>query len=854
MKYSHLFLRNPLGEKHYVYTNRFAGQQNNEDEEDVINDYTPQKLRLRNNLEIFQGERVFRRERKTISLPYSLEYIEIHFFTQFNKDFAERKDYYRRNFGLTPVSYRDFNKTVLFYIADESLFTRFICLIEQFFNSSNSVNPANTNYHVITLIYSFEFLSSRKIINISNDKIILSLTDKLKGDHKWASIRQGLQSYIVERGGRFTELSEGVLELSNIEDFIDKIADNFDVIQKIQSIPPVRVTPGAFGTPKFEWDFTSTYNENLPIVGVIDSGIDSHVDPLRPLLIENVSILNGSTGIGSSHGTSVASLVAFGNKLVSPENPKISSANLYSIQVLYGDEGSFSYDKLKNAIIEAYNTYRIRIFNLSVCDERSFEYNAGFSEYAKMLDELAYTYDLLIFIASGNLVEDYREFVISDLGTDTDLINYPNHYYNALNNDYSQPTNIGSPAESMNNITIGSIAYNNINTTTDLTDLHTLPSYYSRKYHIDYAKTINGSGFNKNQKNKNIFKPDILMPGGDWLQENSKMLVLGRGLDPNDYYIRLSGTSLATPLAANLAAKIISKYPDINMQSVKALLINSAESTNIKESISSIIERCKEEEAGRVYRCSFASLSKTTKSRISTKFNCNRLARCIEGHGVPNEDICLNSTNKRVTFVIEDQIPIKSYHVKHIKLPDYLSDASKKRILRITGTLCFKFSPVKDDAMAYNPMHISFNFINAQEDSQTTAIVIANERDSDRRPSIDPEEQKDMLRIKGKMSSWSEDFGYINRQLFSNTQKVDLIINKEDLFNINNEFAVVIRCLGKDNYTDERIENPYSLVVNIEEYDNLNLDEHNLYEELSVINEVENITELDTELNIEITN
>lgn len=852
MKYSHLFLRNPLGEKHYVYTNRYAEQSNNEDEEDEIKDYSRQKDRLKKSLIIFRRNRVFRREHKTIHLPYNLEYIEIRFFTQFNKDFAGKNDYYKNNFGLIPVSFKDFNKTVLFYIENERLFSRFVSLIEQFFNSSDNTDPSNKDYHVVTLIYSFEFLSSNKIKNISNTRIILSLTNKLRGDYKWDNIRQKLISYIEEKGGGYIELSEGVLELSNTEDFIDEIIDNFDVIQKIQSIPPVRVTPGAFGTRRFSWDFESSYNENLPIVGIIDSGIDNRVDPLKPLLIDNVSILSGSTGIGSSHGTSVASLVAFGDKLISPENPKVSSANLYSIQVLYRDEGSFSYDKLRKAIIEAHNGYGIRIFNLSVCDERSFEYNAEFSEYAKMLDELAYTYDLLIFIAAGNLVDDYIEFIKSDLGRGTHLINYPNHYYNALNNDYSQPTNIGSPAESMNNITIGAIACNNIDNITDLTDRHTLPSYYSRKYHIDYAQTINGSGFNKNQKNKNIFKPDILMPGGDWLHEDSKMLVLSRGLTPNDYYIRLSGTSLATPLAANLAAKIISKYPDINMQSVKALLINSAESTNIEESISNIINECKEIESQNIHGCSFTSLSSKEKRRISTKFNSNRLAKCIEGNGVPNEDKCLSSTNKRATFVIEDQIPIRHYHVKHIKLPDYLSSTSKKMILKITGTLCFKFSPIKDDAMAYNPIHISFNYVNAQENSQMTAIVVANERNSYKQPLIEPEEQKNMLRIKSKMSSWSEDFGYINRQLFSNTQKMDLIINKEDLLNINNEFAVVIRCLGKDNYTDERIENPYSLVISIEEFENSDLDEYNLYEELSAINEVENITELDTELDIEI--
>ena len=46
MKYSHLFLRNPLGKKHYVYTNRFVEQPNNEDEED---DKDEDDIRAENN-------------------------------------------------------------------------------------------------------------------------------------------------------------------------------------------------------------------------------------------------------------------------------------------------------------------------------------------------------------------------------------------------------------------------------------------------------------------------------------------------------------------------------------------------------------------------------------------------------------------------------------------------------------------------------------------------------------------------------------------------------------------------------------------------------------------------------------
>ena len=80
---------------------------------------------------------------------------------------------------------------------------------------------------------------------------------------------------------------------------------------------------------------------------------------------------------------------------------------------------------------------------------------------------------------------------------------------------------------------------------------------------------------------KYLFKPDIVMPGGDQLDVESRMLVLAPRLDGAGLKIEQnSGTSYATPLAANIAAKIIRKYPNLNMQSVKALIINSAEPIN----------------------------------------------------------------------------------------------------------------------------------------------------------------------------------------------------------------------------------------------------------------------------------
>lgn len=853
MKYSHLFLKNPQGTKNYINTNRYNPKNdNNEDEEEEVEvkNYTPLKDRLRSNMRTFNHSREYRKEHRTIDLPYHLEYIEIHFFVQFKKDLGNAKNYYQNKFGLIPVRFTDFNKTVLFYINDEKLFSVFISLVEQFFNAPADEDPTDKDYHIVTSISSFEFLSSEKIKKSVGDKVVISLIDPIEGSEEWYKIGESLSIYFREKSITFNEVTRGILEIDNAEQYVDEMINNFDIIQKVQSLPPVRVTPGAFGTTRFGWDFETSPNDELPIVGVIDTGIDD-IDPLVPLIKGETSILDVPMGIGCDHGTHVASLIAFGRDILKLTSPRKAYANLYSIQLLYREEGSFSFVKLRDEIINAHQRYGIRIFNLSVCG-LSLEYNVPISEYAIMLDELAYTYDILLFIATGNLDAGYYEFMAQEDNTGLNLVNYPNHFYNHIQRDYSQPTNLGSPAESMNNLTVGAIASNNRNHIVDLTNHHTLPAYYTRKFHVDYAEKINGSGFSKNQKNKNIFKPDILMPGGDWHNEDAKMIVLGRGQTPSDYYVYLSGTSLATPLAANVAAKIVAQYPGISMQSVKALMINSSETTRIDSLLSGMIMKCKEHESRTNYRCVFNDLERGDMMRISGMYNHERLAKYIEGYGVPDEQKCLNSSEKSVTFIIEDSIKIKHYKVQHIKLPDYLLKASRNNVLKIKATLCFKFSPIKNDQIAYNPVHVSFNFVKAQEDFQTTTDILANEKQADGRLLIDSITRRQRLAIKADMGSWSEDFGYVNRQIFSNTQQMELNINKKELRRVKNELAVAIRCLGKENYVDERVDIPFSLVINIQEKESLNLDGHDLYQEISAINRVETIVEIENDIEVDI--
>src|SRR5690606_4677874 len=226
---------------------------------------------------------------------------------------------------------------------------------------------------------------------------------------------------------------------------------------------------------------------------------------------------------------------------------------------------------------------------------------------------------ILIFIAAGNM--EYTDLV--EMQQDPhDLHNYPNHFYSPDESSdihSCEFTNICIPAESMNHISVGALADNlRPESRTDLSLDKDLPAYYTRKNHYDFKQVINGATLSSNHGNKNLFKPDIVLPGGDLLREDSGMQVLGFGEAGNDFYAFDAGTSLATPLALNLAVQLLNLYPGISLQSVKALLLNSADS-NSSVYLEDIVGNRKELISQKEHGAAFEDLSGNDKRKITNQ-------------------------------------------------------------------------------------------------------------------------------------------------------------------------------------------------------------------------------------------
>ncbi len=69
-------------------------------------------------------------------------------------------------------------------------------------------------------------------------------------------------------------------------------------------------------------------------------------------------------------------------------------------------------------------------------------------------------------------------------------------------------------------------------------------------------------------------KPDIVLPGVDIIAARAKDTAMGTVID--EHHTQASGTSMATPHCAGVAALLKAKYPDITPQGAKDLLMNTA--------------------------------------------------------------------------------------------------------------------------------------------------------------------------------------------------------------------------------------------------------------------------------------
>ena len=192
-------------------------------------------------------------------------------------------------------------------------------------------------------------------------------------------------------------------------------------------------------------------SENLPVIGVIDSGINDH-----PLL---EGVLIGTLGVPErlgtadvfGHGTKVGGIAVFGDLRAQLETDRLTrGARLCSAKVI-NDNGGFDErtlvpSQMRQAITTMRQRFGCRIFVIALGD-RTKPYDGGkVGSWAAALDGLARDLDVVVIVSAGN-----RQPRDGDVLEEA-VTGYPDYLLEPENRFFE-------PAGAMNIVSVGSIAH-----------------------------------------------------------------------------------------------------------------------------------------------------------------------------------------------------------------------------------------------------------------------------------------------------------------------------------------------------------------------------------------------------------
>jgi len=888
MQYFHRILNNPRGlSNHFDASRGFETDPDDDEKEETTKDYEHQKGILSAAIQRYDTGIKLKYERRSIAVPHHIDYIRIDFLVTFD-DFNDynTRSRFRKDFGLKDIHYFNFNRSVLFEVEDQRKCAVLLGYIEQYAKSSATTNPLREPYAVVTIILGFSLLTREQMLARTegledyNNSLAIQLTtqEDTRKEKEKTQILNMMVEYLsasTSKTARTTLTGERFLTVSGISkvDLI-RLLDNFDVIASVQAIRFPKVTPLGSGSTLRSFDFQINPSaDNLPFVAVIDNGVNK-IPPLSTSLADfghTFDMIYPPYNTPGWHGTAVAVITATGDRFFSGTNQLEGDCRIVSYRIFEREHGQIDFIDFERIIRECY-AKGVRLFNLS--SNIGFKpYNSDYSFFSYLLDKLSYELDILFFISAGNLDASDLQNIYKTMATGiyNPVLDYPKHFFypEAGCMEHScDGTNLKVPAESLNNLTVGAMADNlEAGTETDMTLDKYLPAYYTSKYHVSPFHKVNGTRLKSKHINYKIVKPDITYPGGDYGQQSSGIQLTGSGIG-NDHFRQECGTSFAAPFAANLAAKIARLYPNLSTQSIKALIINSAEPLTSSDFLTDHLDELREKFANEEFSKSYSALDKSEKLKVNKWFHKEDIFSRLVGHGKPRTDIALSSNQKSITIIIEDRIKVGTHKAIPIHLPAYLRTAIKKNtIVGMSATLCFKFQPNFKDQTGYNPLHISFNFLKTFGTPDNTASIASYRdgidfytplyrgvEDAKLRTAI----RNETLGVKTTISPWSDDF-FPNGRQFSNCQKLKMPINIKDLFKVSNELSLIVRCNGKTETTFDTKSyldgsHPFSLVITLNEEAGKELKAYDFYDEFIKINQtLEAVaqSELDTDLEAE---
>ena len=364
-------------------------------------------------------------------------------------------------------------------------------------------------------------------------------------------------------------------------------------------------------------------------------------------------------------------------------------------------------------------------------------------------------------IVSGAFEENVKRLVIISAGnvqiSEISKLGYPN-----ANREHA----IENPGQAWNAITVG--AYSGV----EKIDDEKLEDYkaVSREYELSpYSAT------SYLWSNKWPIKPDVLFMGGnvatngiDYTECDDLSILTTSHKPLTRQYDSINATSAATAQAAWFAAQLVSEYPELWPETIRALMIHSARWT----------DDMKRE---------FCETDKKSKGRKELLRTC--------GYGIPNLNNAIRCFNNSVNMIVESELQpftkksMNEMHIHKVPWPKELLISLGNIPVTLRVTLSYFVQPGPGeigwrDKYRYPSCGLRFDVINGNESLE------------DFKKRINVKMRGDNIKDKGEGTSGSERWylGAENRDVGSIHSDMMIDINASDLCNC--EYFAVYPVVG----------------------------------------------------------
>ena len=366
---------------------------------------------------------------------------------------------------------------------------------------------------------------------------------------------------------------------------------------------------------------TATSRGELPCICILDTGVNNgHPLLTHSLHLNDMHSVHPAAGVAdeNGHGTQMAGVALFGDltDALDSEGRILLTHRLESVKLLRQDgdnegehHGHLTVEAVSRPEIQAPNSSRVFSLAITARDNRD---QGRPSAWSAALDRLAADSDgdglspRLLVVSGGNIVDNHAWIDYPNSNT-SDSIHDPGQAWNVLT--------VGAFTEKTNITETGAEAFMPIAPNACLSPFSTTSMTWSKPWPL---------------------KPDVVMEGGNVAKDSlsacamQSLSLLTTNYQPESRLLTTTNaTSAATALCSRMAAQLMAEYPHLWPETIRALIVHSAEWT---------------EPMRRMFMT-----SGTPKDRIK-----RLIKHC--GFGVPNLDRALWSANNSLTLIVQDNL------------------------------------------------------------------------------------------------------------------------------------------------------------------------------------------------------